>query len=208
MRRAKLGDVYCIRVPNGYKLYQWAYRIPKEGDYIRVFDGLYDEIPTNVAEIVAGKHSYIIAFFASRAYRIGLAQLIDNLPVPEKYPFPDFEIRFWMNQQFEVFSIWVRPTSNKPTGNVNDIFDFPASSMDELPPEYQKLTLLASCVTPAWLLYLFDYDFSLSDLRRFWPIVVLGEKKDEILNGYLERVEKLLDADRERRKKKDTPNLA
>ena len=40
MRRAKLGDVYCIKVPNGYKIYQWAYSSKKRGDYIRVFDGL------------------------------------------------------------------------------------------------------------------------------------------------------------------------
>ena len=34
MRRAKLGDVYCVKLPNGYKLYQWAYSIPQKGDYM------------------------------------------------------------------------------------------------------------------------------------------------------------------------------
>ena len=45
MRRAKLGDVFAVKVPNGYKIVQWAYRIEKFGNYIRVFDGLYDTLP-------------------------------------------------------------------------------------------------------------------------------------------------------------------
>ena len=45
MRRAKLGDVFAVKVPNGYKIVQWAYHIKKFGRFIRVFDGLYEKIP-------------------------------------------------------------------------------------------------------------------------------------------------------------------
>lgn len=63
MRRSKLGDVYATKLPNGYKIYQRAYDIPRRGDFVRVFDGLYESIPANVEEIVRGPHSYIVDFF-------------------------------------------------------------------------------------------------------------------------------------------------
>ena len=191
MQRAKLGDVYYIKLPNGYKLYQWAYRIPKWGDYIRVFEGLYDAIPDDVSAIVAGPHSYVIGFFASRAYRIGLAQLIGNYPVPEEYPFPDFRLKFWMNQNQEIISIWITPNGNHPIVGSN-IMHFPVSSMCELPEEYRNLKLLSSVVTPDWLLYLFDYNFNLSDLRRYYPEVVLGEKWKDKLSEYRKMVDSAL----------------
>lgn len=198
MRRAKLGDVYCIKLSNGYKLFQWAYRIPRRGDYIRVFDGLYDTIPEDIEDIVKGPHSYIVCFFASRAYRIGLAQFIANYPIPKAYPFPDFGIQFWMNQTEEIISIWVMPNSIEITGSKN-IMNFPVSSMEELPTEYQNLKLLNATPSPAWLLYLFDYNFNLSDLRRFWPQTVLGTAGEKQLDVYLNRVNELLKLDRRKR---------
>lgn len=74
MPRAKLGDVYACKVLKGYKIIQWAYYIERYGRFIRVFDGLYDTIPENIAQIVAGEHSYITDLFVGRAYRIGLLQ--------------------------------------------------------------------------------------------------------------------------------------
>ena len=59
MRRAKLGDVYYFKVPNGYKVVQWAYSIPKDGDYLRVFNGLYKSVPDDITSIVGNPHSYI-----------------------------------------------------------------------------------------------------------------------------------------------------
>ena len=168
MKRAKLGDVYWVKVPNGYKIYQWAYSIPRKGDYIRVFDGLYDSIPTEITAIVAGPHSYIIPFYSSKAYRIGLAHLIGNYPVPAEYPFPEFQISFCRDVT-GIYKIEVMRTNFIP-GNAEDAFQvFKVSRMADLPPIYQKLTLLNSCVTPNWLLYLFDINFSLSALETFYP---------------------------------------
>lgn len=201
MRGAKLGDVYYIKLSNGYKLFQWAYRIPRHGDYIRVFDGLYETIPENVDEIVKGPHSYIVCFFASRAYRIGLAHFISNHQIPEEYPFPDYRIDFWMNKKEEIISIWVMPNSKEINGSKN-IMNFSVSSMEELPPEYQNLKLLNSMPSPAHLLYLFDYNFNLSDLRRFWPQTVLGSECEKGLDAYLNRVNELLKLDKEKRSRK------
>lgn len=195
MRRSKLGDVYTVHVSNGYKIFQWAYQIPQWGKYIRVFDGLYDSVPDDVTKIVLEEHSYIIGFDASMAYRIGLAQFVVNIPVPNEYPFPLYRLSFWKHELDDDFRVWIRPSKMNPTENVNAIYSFDVSCMKELPHEYRGIKLLDSSISPAWLLYLFDYDFTLSDLKRFWPQFVLGENKEQILKGYQERVTRLLTAD-------------
>lgn len=166
MRRARLGDVYCIKVPNGYKLYQWAYRIPRKGDFIRVFSGLYDTIPSNIEEIILSPHSYIISFYASRAYRIGLASFLGNYEVPCEYPFPKYQISFdinWRLQKVEGIHVM----------NSDDNWDvwkwYYVSSMKELPEEFQNVTLLNGVLTPNWLLYLFDNGFDLQHIERYHP---------------------------------------
>lgn len=176
MRKAKLGDVYYIKVPNGYKLYQWAYSIPKRGDYIRVFDGLYASIPDNLKEIVLSQHSYIIAFYASRAYRNGFAHFLGSFPVPENYPFPKYQIRFSIDQNRKVDQIHVMNSDGK-----RDVWQwFDVRSVDKLPEAYRNTTLLNSCVTPNWLLYLFDNGFDLKHPERFF----LDDDPDTQLQKY------------------------
>ena len=177
MRRAKLGDVYCVKVPNGYKLYQWAYSIPKKGEYIRVFPGLHSTIPDNVEQIVLSAHSYIISFNASRAYRIGLAQFVENIPVPDQYPFPKYQIRFGLDQETKrVDCIHVMNSDG-----TRDVWQwYYVGAMQDLPEEYRNVTLLNSCVTPNWLLYLFDTGFDLVNPERFF----LGSDPDTKLHKY------------------------
>ena len=81
MKRSKLGDVFAINLPNGYKLFQRAYDIPRTGRFIRVFDGLFPDIPNSVAEIVAGPHSYIINFDTIKAKTIFFADLTYHLRI-------------------------------------------------------------------------------------------------------------------------------
>lgn len=196
MRRAKLGDVYAIHVQNGYKIYQWAYHIRNWGKYIRVFDGLYDSIPENITEIAQGEHSYIIGFDASRAYRIGLAQFIGNVPVPDRFPFPQYRMDFWKHALDDNFVMWIRPTPTNPDENINAIYSFNVSCMGDLPPEFRGVKLLDSTMSPAWLLYLFDYNFSLSNLMLFWPQHTLGNNNEAIMGSYQGRVAKLMNPDK------------
>ena len=197
MKRPKLGDVYAVKVPNGYKLYQWAYSIPKDGDYIRVFKGLYETIPENIGVIIEGPHSYIIPFYSNRAYRIGLAQRIDNYPVPGRYPFPDYRIDFCMDMKGEIYQINLDPVHRL----MGESRRFQASHMEELPEKFRGETLLNSCVTPNWLLYLFDIDFDLSEPARFYPGVP-GTDYAAIVQPYTDIVEAALEKDREKRKAK------
>ena len=185
MRRAKLGDVYYIKVPNGYKIFQWAYRIPKKGDFIRVFDGLYQTIPEDLKSIVNSQHSYIIAFYVSRAYRIGMAVFLGNYAVPGKYPFPKYQIRFRTNlvtQKLEAIHVMNADMTN----SVWQWYD--VNSIEELPTEYRGVTLLSNYLTPNWLLYLFDMGFDLHHPERF----CLGDDPEGTLQPYTKIVDSFL----------------
>ena len=183
MRRAKLGDVYCIEVPNGYKLFQWAYKIPKRGEFMRVFDGLYKTIPNDIEAIVKSQHSYIIAFYIQRAYRIGLAQFLGNYAVPEEYPFPKYQINFSVDSNHKLDAVHVMNSDGKfGVSKWHEV-----GSMDELPEPYRDVTLLSSYLTPNWLLYLFDKGFDLKHPERYFPGQDIEEKLkpyDEIISRY------------------------
>jgi len=170
MKRAKIGDVFAVKVPNGYKLYQWAYAIGRYGKYIRVFPGLYDEIPADIQRIVDAPHSYIIRFHATRAYRVGLAQLVGSYEVPEKYPFPEYQIDFWMDTEIGcIDEIRVMESDIKSDPNRRRFYKrFSVSKMSELPEEFQNITLLTAILSPDWVLYLFDSDFDLEHLERYY----------------------------------------
>lgn len=200
MRRAMLGDVYVMKLPNGYKIFQWAYLIPRKGEFIRVFDGLYDAIPEDIERIVGGAHSYIIAFYASRAYRIGLASFIANLPVPEKYPFPHYSIEFFLDSGNRLYFVSVRDLRNPPVGPSTLLFD--VTSMKELPLEYREIKLVAGFLSPDLVMCLFDYNFDMDHPERFFPQVVLGGKWKERLEIYSDRVGGLLEKDKEKRRRK------
>lgn len=173
MRRAKVGDLYCMKVPNGYKLYQWAYHIPKFGQYIRVFPGLYHEIPSDVEEIAASKHSYIVGFAAGKAYRLGLSEHLGNYPVPEQYPFPEYMLRAsCYNDDHQVDVIYIREIS---TGNEDK---YCVSSINELPEPYRDADMLNAHFTPDWLMYLFDTNFDLDHLGWFAPGTAIKKYTD------------------------------
>lgn len=195
MKRAKIGDVYYVKVPNGYKLYQWAYNIPKIGAYIRVFDGLYSSLPNNVAEIAAGPHSYIISFYSSRAYRIGLANLLGNFPVPKEYPFPEYMFSFHWCEGEAAYWVWITRT------DVTNSKKFYVRTMEELPEEFRALKLLSNVLSPAWILYLFDIDWNLEKLSSFYPGKP-GEDFEAILQEYIAIVDEALARDKEKRMRK------
>lgn len=204
MRRAKLGDVYAVKVPNGYKIVQWAYDIQKYGTFIRVFDGLFDSIPKNVADIVAGPHNYLIRFFAARAYRIGLFTFLENIPVPEDYPFPDYSITFNRNQHYERYSITLLATRTAKCKERYLVFN--VSSVDELPEELRNIKLVNATVSPDWLLYLFDNGYSLQNPDVFDPVYYWGKDWELLYQKYIDMVDEAQSKDP--LKKKQTSNSA
>ena len=188
MRRAKLGDVFCIKVPNGYKIFQWAYRVDRKGDYMRVFPGLYDSVPESIEQMVLGEHSYIIAFHISRAYRIGLAQWLGNFPVPEQYPFPKIQIAFRQdNATRDISAIGVMSADG--TRDVMEIYY--VKRMEQLPKAFRNEKLLNAYLTPNWLLYLFDNNFDMQHPDRFFIFGPNPESKmqkyTDIIDSYINK---------------------
>ena len=166
MKRAKIGDVYFVKVSKGYKLYQWAYTIPQKGDYIRVFEGIYKMIPCEIEKIVQGPHAYIIPCFTKKMYQVGISHLIGNYEVPKEYPFPKNMLWFWQDEATnKTFAI-----------EVMDVFStreycetFKVDKMSKLPPQHRGEKLINSRVGVPYMLYLFDVDFDLSKLDLFSP---------------------------------------
>ena len=181
MRRSKIGDVYAVKLQNGCKLLQRAYDIPRVGRFIRVFKGLYKEIPDNIQDIVSGPHEYIISFHASRAYRMGQFEFVCNCPVPVEHPLPEDMFYFCSDGCGGISMINVTNIDH------TNYRTFRVSRMEELPEEFRNLTLLSSVVSPDWLLYLFDTDWSPSNLPGFFPGSA-GEDFSEILRSYSDMV--------------------
>lgn len=202
MPRARLGDVYAVKVPNGYKIIQWAYHIPRYGRFIRVFDGLYDAAPGNISEIVAGEHSYITDLFVGRAYRIGLLEWLGNYPVPEEYPFPDYRLEFCRDRHGAVYQILITNTPTAQGGFC--LLKFPVAAVDDLPEEFRNVKLLSDCVSPDWLLYLFDNGFDLRKPDVFNPWIHWGEHWEEKFQVYIDMVNTAWDADKAKRRKNKT----
>ena len=192
MKRAKIGDVFYVKGPNGYKLYQWAYTV-RIGDLIRVFGGLYDTIPENIEELVTQPHDYVIATEPKFLYRLKLAHLIGNSKVPEEYPEPEFDISWVITSTGKVFRIYVRQTK-APW----DVRKFDVSRMDELPIEYQNEKMIGDVVSLDWLLYLFDTDWNLKRLEKFYPFEKIHLYSDIYNRHYDQYTE-------ERLQKKQTP---
>ncbi len=184
MRRAKVGDVYCVNLPNGCKLFQWAYDIPRHGRYIRVLDGIYQTIPSNLDILVTRPHQYVIDFPIHKACRVGLIQFLGNYPVPEEYPFPKYQIRFRVNsskRQLEAIHVM-------HSGSDSDVWQwFYVDSIDKLPEEYRGVTLLNMYLPVNWILYLFDVGFDLHHPERY-PLGEDPEKTLEPYNAIIDRV--------------------
>lgn len=185
MKRTQLGDVYAIKVPNGYKIIQWAYSIPKKGDYIRVFKGLYDCIPEKIEELVMCPHSYIIYLDIKRAYRIGLAQRLGCYVIPGQYPFPKYQMRFDINHETKKVEA-IHVMNSDFARDVNKWYD--VGSVKELPKRFNDTTLLNCSISPSWLMYLFDVGFDLEHPERFSlgidPELTI-QKYEEILQSFL-----------------------
>ena len=195
MRRVKIGDVFSVKVPNGYKLFQWAYRIPKKGDFVRVFKGLYKSVPANIQEIVESEHSYVMSLEVSRYYKTGLSEFIDNFDVPAKYPFPKYQIYFWgeggMVRGIDVMS------STLPC-EINKIFE--VSRMEDLPEQYRYSNLLNGYFTPNRVLYMFDKGFDFSHPEMF--SVICTAEEFQIYTDMMDAAAERENAMKEERKKR------
>ena len=183
MRRTKLGDVYAVKVPNGYKIVQWAYQDAFKGSYIRVFPGLYPAVPDNIEAIVNSEPAFIIAFDVKRACRTGLFEFIANIPFTDTLP--RYSAAFWRDKSGRIYQI--RIVSSDPL--LRESYYFDATDFGDIPEKYHT-SLINLIISPAWLLYLFDTDFSMSEPERFFPGSP-GDSQEVSLRKYIDIIEAL-----------------
>ena len=192
MRRAKIGDVYAVPLRNGYKIIQWAYLVPKRGHYIRVFPEIYQSIPNDIQDIVKGPHSYILGFYVPRAYRIGLIQFIDNVPVPEEYPLPEIMLRPLVDDDGKLYGIQYTNFSN-----FYDLKTVYTRKASRVPRKYRGYNFINSYPPPAWLFYFFEYGYDMDHLYLEFPGLIPGGC--ECMDYYQKIVDEAMEKDRQQR---------
>lgn len=164
MKRIKLGDVFAFKTEKGIKIIQWAYSPPKYGDFIRVFDNLYNKIPKNIDDIVNGSHSYIIGTDPKRLYKKEIIQLIGNYNTPMDGKFPEYSVNYRYyghdDGKWEVSRVFTNEYHTIVSSN-DDILS--------LPDKFRTITLINCFIGPEWLEYYFVSDFDLHHMKMFSP---------------------------------------
>ena len=160
MKRTMVGDVYALKTERGYRILQWAYFIEKEGKFVRVFPNFYQEIPTNIDQIVSGECSYMLHFDISKMYRKGILELIYRAPVETIPSFPKYTIDY-DGETFEICE-FEYPQNSKYYDAGPDI--------NELPRKYRKLKLVhPTFIDPCLFIYVVSSDFDLHNWDLFNP---------------------------------------
>lgn len=182
MKRTKIGDVYAFKTMRGYRIMQWAYRIEKIGDFVRVFPNFYQEIPVDIESIVFSDCSYIIPFYISRLYRKGLLELLYSAPIDSIPPFPEYFINYRNYGKEGSFVI----SEFKNLSNFEVFEGYPDGR--GLPEKYKDVNLINGFVDPTWFIYLLTSDFDMQHWDLFFP----GK---EVHDMFLKKYEKQLFGD-------------
>jgi len=161
MKKANLGDVYAFPTERGYRIMQWAYRIERYGDYIKVFPGFYSEKPENLEVIAKGDCAYIINVNAPKIYRKGIFELWGNFPVSD--PFPTYDLFFNKCGKAILFEVCEFIGHRTIATFIGD------SAGTAIPEKYKNLRLLNCMPHPFTFLYLLESNFDLNHYDRFWP---------------------------------------
>jgi hypothetical protein len=82
-KKASIGDIVEIRTPAGLAYVQYTHDGGTNGDLVRVLPGLYENRPSDFAQLARQKELYFIFYIMSYALRTGLAEIVSNQPVPE-----------------------------------------------------------------------------------------------------------------------------
>lgn len=82
-KKARFGDVFEVRTPQGLAYLQYTSNHPEYSDTVRVLPGLFDTRPNpeTLASLVA-QESYFIFYRVTLAVRHGLVALIGTYPIP------------------------------------------------------------------------------------------------------------------------------
>jgi len=120
MARLKVGDVFEIVTPKGKAYIQYVFNNDTIGELIRVLQGVYENQPQNLAEIVNKNEEYFVHFPVKAANKQKIIELIGNFELPHDLDIPkkfrtlkkdrDGNLIGW---QIVDYDTWQRETVNK-----------------------------------------------------------------------------------------------
>ena len=163
MIRSKLGDVFAFKTDRGYRIMHWVYDVDREGYFVKVFPGFYQEKPENIEEIIDGEYSYMINADARRLYNKGIFELWGNYPGRDQIPFPTHDIIF---RRYVGDTILYRVAQF--TCHQNDEQFIGDATGKCIPERYSHIRLLNGIPHPFRFLYLLSSDFDLQHIDLFW----------------------------------------
>jgi hypothetical protein len=173
MKRIKMGDVFTVHTDMGYKMFQYYCETKILGQHIRVFPGFHESKPDNFVEAVNCEHEYVIAFNVKRAYRFGFCELLGNASIPIHAIEPEYVVDYSNSESAGKWRI-----DSLYTNEFDRIIGPPDVSC--LPEKYKMRNFTLGAIGPGWLMYLFESNFDLHHMDRFWP----GSKIDKYTEKY------------------------
>lgn len=162
MKKASVGDVYAFKTERGYRIIHWAYKIDKQGSFVRIFREFYHTIPTNIENLVEHDCAYILNFDIAKMYRKGVLEHLGNYPISAQYPFPTYDIQYFQystHGEFEICEFSCHQHSETFISNHNG---------DGIPSKYKDVKLVNGIVDPIWFLCLLSSDFDMNHWNLFY----------------------------------------
>lgn len=145
----KIGDVFEIVTPKGKAYIQYVFKNETLGELIRVLQGVYEQRPQNLEEIVNKSEQYFIHFPVKVANKQRIIELSGNFELPPNLEIPkkfrtlrkdkDGNIIGW---QIIDYDSWQRETVNKLSGQQQELS--PWGTWND--------TLLIERITQGWTL--------------------------------------------------------
>lgn len=88
MTKIKIGDVFKINTPNGEAYLQYVHEDETIGELVRILPGVYEKLPENLNEIVAGKEAYLLHCPLKPAIRHKIIEAISNYDISQDFKIP------------------------------------------------------------------------------------------------------------------------
>ncbi len=81
--KASVGDIVEIKTPVGLAYVQYTHAGGTSGELVRVLPGLYENRPSDLAQLARQKELYFVFYILNYGLRAGQAEIVSNQPVPE-----------------------------------------------------------------------------------------------------------------------------
>lgn len=89
MKKLRIGDIFEITTPVGKAYLHYIYENPSIGSLIRILQGLHQNTPDDIHNLVCSQEQFMIFFPLAAAYKKNIVQNVGFFPA-ERYTKPQF----------------------------------------------------------------------------------------------------------------------